>query len=515
MSAKGIPFFSLGLNVALAAAVIALLRAMQTSSPEPGPIDSVIAAPSTSFRVAKTNIILNSKTFNWLDIESTNYDFYVLNLRGIGCPESTVRDIILADVNQLYARKRRELNITTNDIQWWRSEPDPEELRAALQKAQTLEEERKKLLTRLLGPNWDEPAEAPADSLPLNGPTLSTLTPEQNQAVQEIVARSRQTARAYVKEREKAGENPEALELARMREATRRELEQKLTPQQLEEFLLRYSSNASQLREELRGANATPDEFRRLFASTDPIDRELQLLRDDDDPAAASRRKELQRKRDEAVRLALTPERYETYRMAREADYRVAMTEARELGASASAGHALYELNQAAAAEKERIRNDTSLTSEQKDQELKFIEYEREAARARALGLELPADDRMKPLPRGQHSIAAGDTLANLSLYYRVPLSELVRANPGIDPANLQPGQALKIPQLPPMPPLQPTFVPAFGRAGEQPPGTPTPDLIPNRVPPFGRAGEPPPGTFTPPLIPNRVPPFGRAGAPQ
>jgi len=49
--------------------------------------------------------------FRWSRIESPDYAVYMANLRGIGCPEQTVHDIIRADVENLYATKRKELHL--------------------------------------------------------------------------------------------------------------------------------------------------------------------------------------------------------------------------------------------------------------------------------------------------------------------------------------------------------------------------------------------------------------------
>lgn len=43
--------------------------------------------------------------FSWAQIESADYRTYIANLRAIGCPEQTIRDIISADVHELYAAK--------------------------------------------------------------------------------------------------------------------------------------------------------------------------------------------------------------------------------------------------------------------------------------------------------------------------------------------------------------------------------------------------------------------------
>src|SRR5450432_1529367 len=47
--------------------------------------------------------------FRWSQLEAEDYSTYIANLRAIGCPEQTIRDIIAADVASLYETKRREL----------------------------------------------------------------------------------------------------------------------------------------------------------------------------------------------------------------------------------------------------------------------------------------------------------------------------------------------------------------------------------------------------------------------
>jgi hypothetical protein len=49
------------------------------------------------------------RPFHWSQIESGDYRIYVANLRAIGCPEQTIRDIIMADVDSLYADRRQPL----------------------------------------------------------------------------------------------------------------------------------------------------------------------------------------------------------------------------------------------------------------------------------------------------------------------------------------------------------------------------------------------------------------------
>ncbi len=450
--AKTVILVSLILNVALAGALWSYVRQARLPGRESRP--ELAPLTITNLRVAKTNVVLRPRPFTWQELESTNYEWYVLNLRGIGCPESTVRDIILADVNQIYARKRRELTVTTNDMKWWRSDPDPEELRRYQERAQALDGERRKLLTRLLGQNWDQNAENEPEPLVLAGPVLGALSPEAKQKVQEVVDRSQAATRDYVRQCEEAGTPLDPAELAQLREQTRSALESVLNPEQLQEFLLRYSYDASQLREELRGFSASPEEFRALFQAVDPIDRELQMLRDDSDPLTEEQRQALQEQRQEAIRLALSPERFDTYRMLTDSDYRAAMVDAQQAGAPAQAGRTLYELNQAAAAERDRINNDSSLTPQEKQRELSYLEQQQLAARATVLGLTPPPEAAAANPSANvfEHQAGPHDTMAALSLYYRVPLDDLLRANPGLDAGVIPPNQKVRIPEPAPLP---------------------------------------------------------------
>ncbi|MEW8986862.1 MAG: L,D-transpeptidase family protein [Bacillus sp. (in: firmicutes)] len=49
------------------------------------------------------------------------------------------------------------------------------------------------------------------------------------------------------------------------------------------------------------------------------------------------------------------------------------------------------------------------------------------------------------------HIVKTGETLYQISRDYRTPLSEIIRANPSINPNSLYPGQQIKIPGFPPI----------------------------------------------------------------
>ena len=446
-------FISLGVNLAFGAAWLAVAhrhgsRPTQTGAGSaPGPV--------------RTNVVVRRQFFSWSEVESSDYRTYIANLRGIGCPEQTIRDIIIADVNNLYAHKLAT-EVVTPEQQWWRIEPDPEVVRAAAEKTRVLNEERRALLTRLLGPDWEsgDLANLPRPSRPgivLDGPVLGPLPADVKQAIQDISARAQDRVRAYLKSQALAGKMPDPVELAKLRQQTRDELAQTLAPQQLEEYLLRYSQDANNLRAEigqLKYFNATSDEFRALFRATDSIDQQLQLLPASNDPNTVAQRNALLQQRANAIELALGPGRYDQFVLLQDPAYRDAFAAAQEADAP-EAADVLYQINLATIQQQAAIRTNTNWTPEQMAIQLKQAELDKAKAVAEALGQEVPPEPPPPPTnaappapPMRTHPyiLGAGESAATVATVYGMPLEVIQAANPGIDLRRLKPGDTILVP---------------------------------------------------------------------
>jgi hypothetical protein len=234
---RGLALLSLCVNVTLIGLWLVLPRhPFAGSLVVPANLQEASASPS------KPNVILRRQAFSWQEVESADYPTYITNLRNIGCPEQTIRDIIIADVNALYSRKRA-LELITPEQQWWRSEPDTNVLQVALEKAHILDEERRGLLTRLLGSSWEsgDLMNLPRPSHPgvvLDGPVLGALPTETKQAIQDINTRSEARIQSYLESVRQQGKAADPAELAKLRQQTREDLARTLSPGQLEEFLL-------------------------------------------------------------------------------------------------------------------------------------------------------------------------------------------------------------------------------------------------------------------------------------
>src|ERR1043165_9088738 len=94
---------SVAVNAVLAAVCIALWQAHTAAVDAKVPnTNSLVFVPTNKYVP-----VYRKQFFSWSEIESPDYQQYIANLRDIGCPEQTIRDIIVADVNQLYERKRQ------------------------------------------------------------------------------------------------------------------------------------------------------------------------------------------------------------------------------------------------------------------------------------------------------------------------------------------------------------------------------------------------------------------------
>ena len=455
---------SIGANLVL----LGLLLTPSRREP-PRPAEKTVSSSTNTIPTGSTNIVVRRQLLTWNELESDDYSIYIANLRDIGCPEQTIRDIIIADVNALYAR-RKATELITPDQQWWRSQPDTNVLAAANQKSEQLDNERRALLTNLLGPGWEggDLASLPRPSrtpVQLDGPLLGHLPIEINQAVQNIAIRSQERLENYVNSRLREGKEVDLAEYARLQQQTRDELANVLTPPQLEEFLLRYSSTAVNLRArfaELQFFNPTPEEFRSMFRSVSNLDHQIALLSGATDANSVRHRQTLEQQRENSIRAALGPRRYEEYRLLQDDAYRESLRLAQQNNAPDSTG-TLYELNVATRAEEARIRLDPTLTPEQREIELKRIELERLRANAVAMGQELPVEQpstasqsssQATQPQRRNYTVRRGDNLAVISMMHGVPQEVLRAANPNVNFNRLRGGETLNIPPAltPPVP---------------------------------------------------------------
>jgi hypothetical protein len=379
---------SAGLNLILGAALI-LVAAWRIApprqdqslpAPAPGPEET---APSET----KTNSVLRYLNITWAQIESTNLAAYIANLQALGCPKSTIRDIILAEVNQPFAH-RRATEVVTPDQQWWKTEPDAGVARMAATQLRELETQRRAqvaaLLRPLLGPNWETETDVAAwveSNYGLTGPNLGTLPPETKQALYDIATGAEDGTAGRGSRGRRSGP-------AAALQSEREKLRLWLTPLALNEYLLRYSSTAARLREDTRGVNYTPQQFQSLFAAIDPILLQPDYYYEGANPDLLGHQHMLQAQYEAALQQSLGAENYRALRLNQDPLYISTTETLRQAAIPAQDFAKLYEINLATQTELDRIRNDATMTADDKITALSTTRTEQQKAIQQLIGAD-------------------------------------------------------------------------------------------------------------------------------
>ena len=306
------------------------------------------------------------------------YNTYLGSLRAVGCPEDKIRYIVMADINELFAKKRLK-EAVAHDLEWWRSEPELAVAGALQEKGRTLEEQRRALVEKYLGSDAAEVEKGEAmlwSSVQLTGPVLGALPPEVHNAVQEICARSMERHQGAFWARINDGQPLNQVEMARLREQTRADLRKVLDPEAMEEFLLRYSHNAHQLRMELRGFEPSPDEFRKILHATDSMDHQLQLEYGGPEALSQQQHERYLAQRDAAIKEAIGAKRYQDYLLVKDPLYRQAQMTAMQYGAPPKAIMPIYQMTKATESKRQKILTDPALTPQQKSEALNAVNQE-------------------------------------------------------------------------------------------------------------------------------------------
>lgn len=383
MTARPWLIASIALNGFLAAGLVVALRPLK----EP----TVIIPPVIDAGVVDhTNTIVRRENFTWQQVESTNYSLLVKNLRTIDCPEQTIRDIVLSRVNRVFTRRRLN-EIDYPNYEWWKSDPDPEIVAAAATAVRTLEAQRRSLLTSLLGTGWDlenNIVVAARGGITLTGPVLGSIPAATKALVLAAIADAQEQIEQYQQDQRDANKPIDPTELVRLREAPFPQLLTLLNPQQLDEFVLRYSPAAQQLREQMRGMNLTQDQFKELFNAVGSVLGQPVYYYTGSDPDVLKQQQDLQAQVDSLIKTVLGQDVYNNYQLGQDPLYRNSKSTAQELGLATASVMPFYEINRATAAELSRISNDSSLSDDEKIQALAQTRVEQQQSLEQLIGTD-------------------------------------------------------------------------------------------------------------------------------
>ena len=385
------------LNAALVAAYFTKARTTEAPTSTDLAATPQIKIPRNDARSVRPSTVEVTTTngFQWASVESPDYREYIANLRAIGCPEETIRDIVIADVNKLFGSRIAALYPTAKDYKFWRVEDRAarEEDRAREQKRRQIDKEKRALIKELLGIDYDvEMARwsGRSDDEDLRHGFLST---EKQEVLKSIQSKYREMERAAMGDG--GFRNPEnRAKVAALRAQREAELAQALGPQDYQENQLRNSNTARNMRENLTAFQPTEDEFRQIFDARKQFDDQFGLTRDGGDQAAREQRQAAQAKLDEQLRAVLGEERYHEYTLAQDDRYREMYDFTERNNLPRIAADALLDIRNTAEQARRELQNNKNLTPEQQVAARQQIQQTTDEMLAQTLGPK--ADDYLK-----------------------------------------------------------------------------------------------------------------------
>lgn len=340
--------------------------------------DSPLGQAAAHPQQVVTNTVVKQMT--WETVEASSYLDYIDNLRRIGCPEKTIRDIILADVNKLYKTKRRAAS-GQKKFEFWKANAmfgmgmDKDNVETMRE----LNAERDELLKQL----GIESSFESEMSLILN-PLQQSLgfLPEQKQVA---VMKELQGIQSRIAELSEDGSADIEMVWKAQRE-TEESIKGMLSEDEYTGYLLRRSNTAHQLRSQIAGFDPSEEEFRTVFKLKRAFDEEygeiginLDLLEE---------QLKAQKTLNEQIRQSLGDERYADYERAQ--DYQFQQIHSSLKKADLGTGEAIqvYDMQKVAQDAALQLRGNQTLNEAERRERLRQIRNETESAIQQVVGTE-------------------------------------------------------------------------------------------------------------------------------
>lgn len=376
---------SVALNAVLAIA-LGFQRSQPSGTPEPEVRVITNVVKETPPQNPGAPQIVPGKSVDWRSVESEDYKRYIANLRAIGCPEETIRDIIVADVNKLFAS--RKAAGPKDEFKFWKAgQLIPGLSSEKMDEKMKIAKEKRDLLKELLGVDVVDPSELTKALNPLEE-IFSFLPKEKQQKLTEL--ETGYSSRALKLMGGKARPGPEEIAAIKQLRAEREaELATVLSPKEKEDYDLRLSQTAIRMRTTLGEFDATEQEFRDVFklrkAFDDEFDTDLGGPRDE---AGREKRAAGQIELDRQVKQVLGEERFSQYEHEREWSQSSLRNISEQHNIPKESVFKAFDVRRLAQEEAVRIRGDASLPQGQREAALSNIRSQSEAAFQQLLGEE-------------------------------------------------------------------------------------------------------------------------------
>jgi hypothetical protein len=345
-------------SVAANAALLALVLTRSTAAPSA----SASATPALRSQPAAPSAPPAVNPRLWTDLAADPADLpgFVARLRAAGFPPTVVRALVVAQIREDYAARRRALHPGRGETPFWKNDqPTDPKTRLALRE---LNREADAKISELVGaPDLDRNIYL---SL-LDRRTTGDLPPEKAARLTTI-KRDYDEMRSEIYDAFRGGSMlPEdRTKLALLEKEQRADLALVLTPKELEDYDLRTGNTASQMRNNLTAFAPNEAEFRAIYKLQQAFDTQLGAMGPGMPLEQMRARSDAQKLLNDQIKAALGPERGAEYERSTDFAYRQATLVADRLNLPATTAKDLWAAKADFEQRRTSLNTDTSLSAE-------------------------------------------------------------------------------------------------------------------------------------------------------
>jgi 2-hydroxychromene-2-carboxylate isomerase len=393
--------------LSLAANVVLAAVWLQVNHSSPKAVDAVAAAQTETVMVAPSSVVpvddgatgLNSQA-RWSDLQVADLREFVRRLRAVGCPEETIKDLVLAELNRSFSKKQRALwqDSNFNSSEYWkpyRQRNVPAELKKNRERSlqmRDMQKEKTALIVELFGVDVEKERrkeEGMDGDWGWNSGNLAYLPESKRDAVQKFLEDFQDKEQEFYASIQGAWDADTRAGQKRLEQEKMDGLAQILTPQELREYALRNSQMASQVQSEIRGVDLTRAQYEALFDIRSKYGDSIYNYGDAGNDADAMKQIEQNKKDLQAdIASAVGADKAQQLERAQDYSYQELNRLAKRYGLPADTASKVYDFKGAAETAVKDLSANTDLTSEQRQSALAQIRTETEQAVKTAVGSE-------------------------------------------------------------------------------------------------------------------------------
>ncbi|HLX69014.1 MAG TPA: hypothetical protein VKV04_05230 [Verrucomicrobiae bacterium] len=352
---------SVACNVALA---IVFLTARPKTAPN-SPSPSAIAAPVVSKKAAPVPAATPIPTtiVPWRQIESADYRQYIASLRAVDCPEWLVRQIIVADIDDLYRQRAQPEPLQFNP--WQAAEERSRVARNRSARLTALRQEKLALVKSLLGCECENIADKIWSQDLSSTFTLGFLPDEKAARVLLLENQFADTAQKIREDAHFILLDEDQKKLQSLYEGFQTALAGELDPAQLEEFQLRAQQRfliANDIH--FDAVPVTSGEVREIVGFSKSV-KDMAREGFDEPPSEAGLASRMDAFNAQ-VKSVLGAARFVDYERAQHIDFRETLDFAQRSHLPPDAAVRVYELRENTGRQAAEIRDDTNMSAEER-----------------------------------------------------------------------------------------------------------------------------------------------------